>query len=315
MNLIDYIKGLQKNDRSILSKSITLIESSLTKDKEKSVKLINHCLKQKHKSLRIGITGTPGVGKSTFIEALGQKIINDGNKVAVLAIDPSSHISNGSILGDKTRMQQLSNSTNAFIRPSPSEGHLGGVTYNTKDLITLCEAAGYNVIIIETVGVGQSEFLVESMTDFYVYLTLSENGDELQYIKKGAFELTDFIIINKSDINQKKANQTKTILQSHLNNYNNKKQTVFTCSALNKTNINKIWEHIYKEFSQNFNNGNIEKKRKKQNIFWFKKYIVSEYIELLNKNDNYNKLIKNYNKNSITNPRMEAAKFIKKLIN
>ena len=315
MKTIDYIEGITKNNRSILSKSITLIESTLLEDKKKSIQLIDYCLKIKQKTLRIGVSGTPGVGKSTFIEALGLQLIKDGYKVAVLAIDPSSNISKGSILGDKTRMQKLSSSPNAFIRPSPSNGILGGVANNTKDIITLCETAGYNIIIIETVGVGQSETLVESMTDFFLYLTLTENGDELQYIKKGALEITDFIIINKSDLNKSKAIQTQKSLQSHLNAYNNKKtQTVFTCSAIKHINIDKIWHHIDMMYKKNYNNGEIEKKRRNQNVFWLKKYIVSEYIDLIKQKKYFIKTIGDYEKKSLNNPRKEALKIIQKLI-
>ena len=205
MKTKEYIKGIKSKDISILGKAITLIESSLEKDKNQAEELIDQCLPLVKSSIKIGISGTPGVGKSTFIESIGSQLIKQNTSIAILAIDPSSALSKGSILGDKTRMNQLSNSKLAFIRPSPNSGILGGVAQNTKNAITICEAAGFEIIIVETVGVGQAEFIVKSMTDFFIYLTLTENGDELQFSKKGILELSDIIIINKADQNKKRA--------------------------------------------------------------------------------------------------------------
>ena len=239
MEINSLVKGIKNNNRFILSKAITIIESSLPEDKTKALKLLDAC-NNKKKSIRIGISGTPGVGKSTFIESLGAILIKENHKIAILTIDPSSITSKGSILGDKTRMTSISNHKNVFIRPSPNKGYLGGVSTSTRDVIQICEEAGYNIIIIETVGVGQSEVTVQAMTDFFLYLTLTENGDELQFIKKGAFELSDFIIINKIDLNPDKGEATRIILNNHLKLSSTNNSKVFTCSALNNKNINLI---------------------------------------------------------------------------
>ena len=194
------LKKIIEQDRKALAKAITLVESSLLEHKIESDELIQNLVKKnKNKSIRIALSGTPGAGKSTFIEALGSKLIEDGNKVAVLAIDPSSKKTGGSILGDKTRMENLSRQQNAFIRPSPSSLNLGGVTTKTRDVIILCEAAGYNIIIVETVGVGQSEMAAYDMTDVFCLLITPNSGDELQGLKKGITESADFIIVNKAD--------------------------------------------------------------------------------------------------------------------
>lgn len=301
MTLNDYTIGLQKNNRSILSKAITLIESSLLKDKKKAAELIDTCLSIRKKSIRIGISGTPGVGKSTFIEALGTELTKYNNKVAVLAIDPSSKISKGSILGDKTRMRKLGNNQSAFIRPSPSKGDLGGVCNTTKDTITLCEVAGYNIILIETVGVGQSETMVQEMTDFFIYLTLTQNGDEIQFIKKGVLELSDCIVINKSDENKEKANQLKTRLTAHLKMANSKKaQNVFICSALQNYNIKEIWEYIQNKYEEEYQSGKIEKSRNQQDIIWLERLIKNELLAILNKDSNVQNIIKTL-KNDVSN--------------
>ncbi|MBY0414516.1 MAG: methylmalonyl Co-A mutase-associated GTPase MeaB, partial [Bdellovibrionales bacterium] len=193
------VKKLLGGDRRTLAKAITLVESSRPEDNLLAHELIEKVLPHTGKSLRIGITGVPGVGKSTFIESFGSLLITNKHKVAVLAIDPSSPISGGSILGDKTRMETLSQNENAFIRPSPSLGHLGGVGQKTREAILLCEAAGFDYVLVETVGVGQSEFDVADMVDFFMVLLLPNAGDELQGIKKGILELADSVIINKAD--------------------------------------------------------------------------------------------------------------------
>ena len=304
MKLQEYIVGLEKNDRSTLAKAITLIESSLIKDKKKAAKLIDKCLSMRKPSIRIGISGTPGVGKSTFIEALGTQLTKDNNRVAVLAIDPSSKISKGSILGDKTRMRKLGNNKSAFIRPSPSKGDLGGVCNTTKDTITLCEVAGYNIILIETVGVGQSETMVQEMTDFFIYLTLTQNGDEIQFIKKGVLELSDCIVINKSDENKEKANHLKILLNAHLKMANSTKtQNVFICSALNNFNIKEIWEYIHNKYEGDYKSGKIENTRNEQDIIWLKRLINNELMETLNRDSNIKNIIKTLKKNPLNNTR------------
>jgi LAO/AO transport system ATPase len=194
-----FISEILAGNISFLSRAITLIESSNKKHQEKATIILNGCLPHANKSIRIGITGVPGVGKSTFIEALGMQLTKKKKKVAVLAIDPSSSINKGSILGDKTRMEELVNNKHAFIRPSPAGTSLGGVAQKTRETIILCEAAGYDTIIIETVGVGQSETMVHSMVDFFLLLKIAGAGDELQGIKRGIIEMADAIIINKSD--------------------------------------------------------------------------------------------------------------------
>ncbi len=195
----EYIEGIENQDRVVLSKAITLLESEREKDQILARELIHYFLKKPKDSFRIGITGIPGVGKSTFIEAFGLYLIKKGHKIAVLAVDPSSEKSGGSILGDKTRMENLNRENNAFIRPSPSRGNLGGVARKTRESILLCESAGFDRIIIETVGVGQGETLVHSMVDFFLLLILPNSGDELQGIKKGIMEMADGIIITKAD--------------------------------------------------------------------------------------------------------------------
>ncbi|MDD2197308.1 MAG: methylmalonyl Co-A mutase-associated GTPase MeaB [Bacteroidales bacterium] len=244
-----YVEGILKQNTTILSQAITLIESSLTSHHEIGQKVIEQCLPHAGNSIRIGITGVPGVGKSTFIEALGGTITQAGGKLAVLAIDPSSERSKGSILGDKTRMETLCNDPNAFIRPSPSAGSLGGVARKTREIIILCEAAGYNTIFIETVGVGQSETAVHSMVDFFLLLMLAGAGDELQGIKRGIMEMADLIAITKADgENVNKAKIAKVQYESALHLFPPPESDwlprVRTCSSYTKEGINDIWEEI-----------------------------------------------------------------------
>lgn len=307
----EYLTGIRQNKYEILAKAITLIESSLEKDKEKAIQLIDKCIPFSGKSIRIGISGTPGVGKSTFIEKLGF-YLKKKYKIAILAIDPSSNISKGSILGDKTRMNQLTNAKNIFIRPSPSRGQLGGVCNHTRDSIILCEAAGFNIILIETVGVGQSEVMVEQMTDYFIYMTLCQNGDELQFIKKGILELSDLILINKSDQNKQKAEEVKFLLNNTIQNFqNHKKQTVMTNSVFNHIDTKGVWNCINDFVQENTRNGHITLNRQKQNTFWIKENIQTEFNNLLFKNKYVQKQmldIKNTNTKKVT------KRIIKKLI-
>ena len=314
MGINDYLSGIKQGDRSILAKAITLIESSLEGDKKTASDLIEQCTSISKKSIRIGISGTPGVGKSTFIEALGILLTKKKYKIAVLAIDPSSIISQGSILGDKTRMEKLSNSEKAFIRPSPNKGVLGGVSNNTRDAIILCEAAGYDIIIVETVGVGQSETLVKSMTDVFIYLTLVENGDELQFMKKGIMELSDIVIINKSDQNPKKVKEMKVILEHYIKSHNtNNKKHIFTCSATNNINIKNVWKNIERFYLDKIKSGELDNIRNTQNIFWLKKVIEQEYMNLLYKNKKLEKKILEFEKKPIKNVRKIALDIIQQL--
>jgi LAO/AO transport system kinase len=271
------IDKLIKGDRRSLAKAITLIESSRSEDNIEAQKLLEKILPHSGKSLRIGITGVPGVGKSTFIESFGLYLISQGHKLAVLAIDPSSPISGGSILGDKTRMEQLSQNENAFIRPSPSLGFLGGVGQKTRESILLCEAAGFDYIIVETVGVGQSEFEVADMVDFFLVLMLPNSGDELQGMKKGILELADGIVINKADGDiLPQAMQTFTQYSSAvelMRNDPNWNAKVLLCSAIEKKNLDLIYDLI-KEYKQiTTTSGYFSKKRLSQNKDWFKKLV------------------------------------------
>ncbi len=249
MTVAQFVDGILSENRTILSQAITLIESSLPEHQDIAQKIIEHCLSHSGKSIRIGITGVPGVGKSTFIETFGQHITETGRKLAVLAIDPSSERSSGSILGDKTRMEDLSSNPNAFIRPSPSAGSLGGVARKTRESVILCEAAGFDTIFIETVGVGQSEIAVHSMVDFFLLLMLAGAGDELQGIKRGIMEMADSIAITKADgSNIQKAEMARVEYKNALHLFpsteSNWQPKVMTCSSLHKTGIKNIWDTI-----------------------------------------------------------------------
>jgi len=263
------VDGIVNGDRSFLSQGITLIESSLTSDKDIAKEIIQGCLPHSGNSLRIGITGVPGVGKSTFIEAFGNYLISKGKKVAVLAIDPSSKRTKGSILGDKTRMESLSINKNAFIRPSASAGTLGGVARKTREAIILCEAAGFDIILIETVGVGQSETTVAQIVDFFLLLMLAGGGDELQGIKRGIMEMADLILINKADgDNITKAKLAKREYENALHLFpaleNGWTPKVQTTSSLNSKGMGDVWEIINSYLALTNDNGYFSEKRKTQ---------------------------------------------------
>lgn len=256
-----------------LSQGITLIESTNPAHQAKAQQLIERCLPQATASIRIGITGVPGVGKSTFIETLGTHLTEKGHKVAVLAVDPTSSVSHGSILGDKTRMYKLSQNKNAFIRPSASRDSLGGVARKTREAIILCEAAGFDTIIIETVGVGQSETIVHSMVDFFLLLKLAGAGDELQGIKRGIIEMADTIVINKADgTNEKAAKIAKTAFTKALHLFPPKASDwtpkVTTCSALENKGITEVWELIEDYVAQTKTSTYFQTKRAEQNTYW-----------------------------------------------
>lgn len=271
LSLNDYLNGILSGNRMILSKAITLIESSLPAHQAVAQDIIEKCLPHSGKSFRLGITGVPGVGKSTFIEALGIYLIEKGKKIAVLAIDPSSQRSKGSILGDKTRMEDLANNPNAFIRPSASAGTLGGVARKTKESIILCEAAGFDTIFIETVGVGQSETAVASMVDFFLLLMLAGAGDELQGIKRGIMEMADAVLINKAEgDNLKKAQLARIQYENALHLFPTPPSgwtpLVKTCSALHHKGIDTAWELI-EDYLQLVNvNGYFESNRQNQSV-------------------------------------------------
>ena len=273
LSVDDYIKGIHGGNITLLSQAVTLIESSKPEHQQIAQQIILGCLPFSGKSIRIGITGVPGVGKSTFIESMGKYITSMGHKLAVLAIDPSSERSKGSILGDKTRMEELSSDPNAYIRPSPSAGSLGGVARKTRETIILCEAAGYDVIFIETVGVGQSETVVHSMVDFFLLLMLSGAGDELQGIKRGIMEMADAITINKADgDNIDRAEMARVQYMNALHLFpptdSGWKPKVLTCSAYKKIGIDRIWETINTYFSHVNQNNYFQFKRNEQAKFW-----------------------------------------------
>lgn len=269
----EYVEGILKGDISILGQAVTLVESTLPEHYALSQEVIEKCLPYASRSSRIGITGVPGAGKSTFIEALGMHLVNKGSKLAVLAIDPSSERSKGSILGDKTRMEELSVSDKAFIRPSPSAGSLGGVARKTRETVVLCEAAGFDKIIIETVGVGQSETAVHSMVDFFLLIQLAGTGDELQGIKRGIMEMADGIIINKAEgANLEKAKLAQCQFQNALHLFPAHESgwvpKVLTCSAFHKIGIEEVWQMMEEYIAFTKKNGYFDVKRKLQSKYW-----------------------------------------------
>jgi len=287
----EYFTAIRSGNRAVLSQAITLIESSNSKHQLIAQELIELCLPFSGNSIRIGITGVPGVGKSTFIEALGSHLIADKKKkVAVLAIDPSSKKTGGSILGDKTRMNKLSINENAFIRPSPSSGTLGGVAKATRETIILCEAAGFETLLIETVGVGQSEIEVKSMVDFFLLLMLAGAGDELQGIKRGIMEIADGIFINKTDGSN--ITKAKLAIREYKNaihlfpaNDNNWIPKVSSCSALENEGISEIWETIESFKNLTTLNGSFAENRKQQAKFWLEHTINTAIQEQFYAND------------------------------
>lgn len=283
-SLSEYVQGIKKGDRTILSRAITLIESTKSADRELAQDIIEQCLPDTGNSVRIGITGVPGVGKSTFIEALGNHIIEQGSKLAVLAIDPSSTRTKGSILGDKTRMETLANNDQAFIRPSPTAGSLGGVARKTRETIYLCEAAGYDTIFIETVGVGQSETAVHSMVDFFLLLMLAGAGDELQGIKRGIMEMADTIAINKIDEASEKAVQQavreyKNALHLYPETKSGWSPKVTTCSALSGNGISDIWDIVQEYVELVKDNGYFHDQRNRQAKHWMYDTITNRLNE------------------------------------
>ena len=312
--MTELLKKIIENDRKALAKAITLVESTLSEHKKESDKLIQDLIKiNKNKSIRIALSGTPGAGKSTFIEAFGSKLIEDGNRVAVLAIDPSSKQTGGSILGDKTRMENLSRQPNAFIRPSPSSLNLGGVTTKTREVIQLCEAGGYNIIIVETVGVGQSETAVYDMTDVFCLLITPDSGDELQGLKKGITESADFIIVNKADGKLTKsaslavAEYTSALrLLGKKNDAPENYPKATMVSSLTGKGVKEINDEILYFISLQKKIGHFERKRSQQKIKWFKEKIDFEIFDFISKRNNFvdikNTLQKKIEKEEISVP-------------
>ncbi len=268
----EYVKGILAGDVVMLSRAITLIESRRYDHQELAQQVLNACRPHSGNSIRIGITGVPGAGKSTFIESFGGMITSRNHKLAVLAIDPGSERSKGSILGDKTRMETLSSDPRAFIRPTPGTGSLGGVARHTCDTIVLCEAAGFDYIFVETVGVGQSEITAHSMTDFFLLLMISGAGDELQGIKRGIMEMSDLLVINKADgTNIEKAQQAQAQYQGALHLFpappSGWEPRALTCSAMEKTGLNEILQQIENYVALTKGNGYFEQRRREQARF------------------------------------------------
>ena len=279
----DYARGILAGDRVMLSRAITVIESNAPKHFELGQEIIQKILPHSGKAMRIGITGVPGAGKSTFIEAFGTYLCGEGCKVAVLAVDPSSSLSKGSILGDKTRMENLAREKNAFIRPSPSGGSLGGVTRKSRETMLLCEAAGYDAVLVETVGVGQSETMVRSMVDYVLVVVITGAGDDLQGIKKGIIELADSILVNKADgDNKMKAMMARADYDQILHYLRPAtegwKTRAYTCSSITGEGIPEMWS-VIKDFRENVTaSGIFSKRRKEQTIEWVRA-MTAEYLQ------------------------------------
>jgi LAO/AO transport system kinase len=286
LSLEQYVDGVLAGDRMVLARAITLIESRLPADCATAAQLLDAILPHTGKSRRVGITGVPGVGKSTFIDALGMHVTRDrGEYLAVLTVDPSSPISGGSILGDKTRMERLSAEPLAFIRPSPAGGHLGGVARRTRETILLCEAAGYRNVFIETVGVGQSETAVRSMSDFFLLLMLAGAGDQLQGIKRGIIEMIDGMAINKADgDNLTKAERARVEYASALHLFppsgDGWTPRVLACSALNNTGIAEIWQMVLEHEAQMRASGRIMERRSRGDLQWMDDLISMGLAEM-----------------------------------
>ncbi|MDR0829158.1 MAG: methylmalonyl Co-A mutase-associated GTPase MeaB [Prevotellaceae bacterium] len=314
----DYVKGILAGNIAVLSQAVTLVESSSEVHYAQAQEVIEKCLPYAGKSLRVGITGVPGAGKSTFIDTLGMDIVNSGKKLAVLAIDPSSERTKGSILGDKTRMERLSVAQNAFVRPSPSAGSLGGVARKTRETIILCEAAGFDVIFVETVGVGQSETSVHSMVDFFLLLQLAGTGDELQGIKRGIMEMADGIAINKCDGNNtERAQVAKSNFKNALHLFpmppSNWTVQVQTCSAKENIDIDKVWKMVedYRDFTQK--NGYFLQKRARQSKYWLYETINEHLKNNFYRNPKIEKLLAEYEQkldNNQISPFIAAQKLL-----
>jgi LAO/AO transport system kinase len=310
-----YVDAILKGNRVVLAQAITLAESQRTEDVVLAQSIITELLEHTGKSVRVGITGVPGVGKSTFIEAFGTYLTTQHKKIAVLAVDPSSSKTKGSILGDKTRMENLAKNPNAFIRPTPTGSTLGGVADRTRETILLCEAAGFDVIIIETVGVGQSETTVRSMVDFFLLLMLAGAGDELQGIKKGIMEMADAIVITKCDgENKKAANQAQANYQHalHLVSATDSgwQPQVLTSSALENTGIAETWQTIsdYVQFSEA--NGYFMENRQLQNRTWFYESIQNQILKTIGQSEQIKNNLHRFEKEIASGSRLpsEAAR-------
>jgi LAO/AO transport system kinase len=282
----DYVAGVRSGDRAILGRAISLVESNARAHYELAQQVLTQLLPYTGNARRVGISGVPGVGKSTFIEALGTKLTGAGHKVAVLAVDPTSERTRGSILGDKTRMVMLSQDLRAFIRPSPSSGSLGGVGRKTRETMLLCEAAGFDVVLVETVGVGQSETMVAEMVDFYLVLMLAGAGDELQGIKRGILELADMIAVNKADSgNEKQAERARREYEGALHLMHAHKDgwqvPVIKCSGATGDGLKELWDNIERHRSESEASGLLALRRQQQLLRWTWQMVESELMSAL----------------------------------
>ncbi len=314
----NYVEGVLSGNRTILARTITLVESNSKTQSILAQQVIKRLLPHSGKSIRIGITGIPGVGKSTFIETLGCYLCRKGHRLAVLAVDPSSSISKGSILGDKTRMEKLSKQPNCFIRPSPSGGALGGLTRKSRETILVCEAAGFDIILVETVGVGQSEVAVRSMVDFFLLLMLSGVGDELQGIKRGVIEFADALLINKADGDNKPGaeaakaeyNRTLDFLQSATEGWTTR---AYTCSSISAEGIPEIWS-VIEEFQQKTTaSGIFAKRRRRQLIAWVRAMVEQYLHNRFFKNESISKMLPGIEQ-AVEEGTMSAAAAVQELI-
>ena len=308
----EYVEGIRRGDISILGQAVTLVESNLPADQAIAQKVIEMCLPYAGNSIRLGITGVPGAGKSTFIEALGTELCREGKHLAVLAIDPSSERSKGSILGDKTRMNELSTQANAFIRPSPSAGSLGGVARKTRETIVLCEAAGFDTILIETVGVGQSETAAHSMVDYFLLLQVTGTGDELQGIKRGIMEMADGIAINKCDGNNiERARAARVSFRNALMLFppseSGWKPDAICCSSIDHSGVMDVWHNVEEYIAFTKKNGYFEHHRTEQAKYWMYETINASLLNGFYQNDEMEKLIQRAEEQVLNN---ELSSFI-----
>jgi len=291
----EYFEGIRNGDISILGQAVTLVESNLAADQAIAQKVIEMCLPYSGNSIRLGITGVPGAGKSTFIEALGTELCREGKHLAVLAIDPSSERSKGSILGDKTRMNELSTQANAFIRPSPSAGSLGGVARKTRETIVLCEAAGFDTILVETVGVGQSETAAHSMVDYFLLLQVTGTGDELQGIKRGIMEMADGIAINKCDGNNiERARAARVSFRNALMLFppseSGWKPDAICCSSIDHTGVMDVWQNVEEYIAFTKKNGYFDHHRTEQAKYWMYETINAALLNGFYQNEEMERL-------------------------
>ncbi len=313
-----YAEGVLRGDLAVLGRAITLVESNAAQHIEKAQEVLKILLPHTGNSLRVGITGVPGVGKSTFIETFGCHLVEQGHKVAVLAVDPSSSISGGSILGDKTRMERLSREERCFIRPSPAGVTLGGVARKTRETMLVCEAAGFDVVLIETVGVGQSETTVRSMVDFFLLLMLAGAGDELQGIKKGIMELADALVITKADGKNKLIAQTARAEYERALHYLQPSTEgwvshAYTCSSVTNEGIDEIWKVIRKYRDITGKSGVFERHRKEQNIKWVHEMVDDHLRSVFARHPEVNRIIKDVER-SVADGELPAVAAVQQLI-